>query len=244
MQGRWQLSNCAFRISSQASLQAPALPGTAKRHVRRDRSVARPCTNSPAEVDAPEIVREPLWTDQRGDHGPFDIVGDIYGCFCELTALLARLGYRFDPYQPGESLLSARHSQGRRVQFLCDITDRGPRNVDCPRLVRGICSEGTAQCVMGNHDFNLFKFLKRHQVKLTHRLGLTAGELAPYVNFYFCNGGVIGPLTGEAPDKDQEALTSFSRLFPDREVVGATLRAGPRQGVAIHYMTMQVPVRT
>ena len=35
---------------------------------------------SPAEVDALEIAREPLWTDCRADHGPFDIIGDIHGC--------------------------------------------------------------------------------------------------------------------------------------------------------------------
>jgi agmatine deiminase len=67
--------------------------------------------------------------------------------------------------------------------------------------------------------------------------------IAPYMNFYFCNGGVIVPVAGEEPDKDQAALGFLSRLFPDRQVVGATLRAGPRQGGAIHCMTCQVPVR-
>ena len=36
---------------------------------------------SPAEADAVEIAREPLWTDRRDDHGPFDIIGDLHGCF-------------------------------------------------------------------------------------------------------------------------------------------------------------------
>lgn len=67
--------------------------------------------------------------------------------------------------------------------------------------------------------------------------------IAPYMNFYFCNGGVIVPVAGEEPDKDQEALEFLSRLFADRQVVGVNLRAGPRQGGAIHCMTCQVPVR-
>lgn len=67
--------------------------------------------------------------------------------------------------------------------------------------------------------------------------------IAPYMNFYFCNGGVIVPVAGEEPDKDQEALAYLARLFPDRQVVSVNLRAGPRQGGAIHCMTMQVPVR-
>jgi protein phosphatase len=134
--------------------------------------------NSPAEVDALEIVREPLWTDQRHDSGPFDIIGDIHGCFDELTSLLARLGYAIDPVEPGETLIGARHPEGRRVLFLGDITDRGPRNVDCLRLVMGMCAEGTAHCVMGNHDFKLSRHLRGRDVKLTHGLDLTAAELA------------------------------------------------------------------
>lgn len=67
--------------------------------------------------------------------------------------------------------------------------------------------------------------------------------IAPYMNFYFCNGAVIVPVAGEEPDKDAEALAYLARLFPDREVVGVTLRAGPRQGGAVHCMTMQVPRR-
>lgn len=133
--------------------------------------------NSPDQVDAAEIMREPLWTDQRHDHGPFDIIGDIHGCFDELTALLAELGYDIDPFTPGEELLSARHPAGRRVVFVGDITDRGPRNMDCLRLVIGMCDEGTASAVVGNHDFKLQRWLNGRDVKLTHGLDLTAAEL-------------------------------------------------------------------
>lgn len=48
---------------------------------------------SPEEVDAAEIVREPLWNNLKHEHGPFDIIGDVHGCFDELLDLLARLGY-------------------------------------------------------------------------------------------------------------------------------------------------------
>jgi agmatine deiminase len=67
--------------------------------------------------------------------------------------------------------------------------------------------------------------------------------IAPYMNFYFCNGGVIVPVAGEEPDKDQEVLGFLARLLPNRQVVSVLLRAGPRQGGAIHCMTMQVPAR-
>ncbi len=132
---------------------------------------------TPEEVDALEIERQPLWTDLRGDHGPFDIIGDIHGCFDELTALLTSLGYETDPYSAGETPLSARHPEGRRVFFVGDIADRGPRNRDCLRLVMGMCAEGSARCVIGNHDFKLSKWLKGRKVQLTHGLDLTVGEL-------------------------------------------------------------------
>jgi agmatine deiminase len=67
--------------------------------------------------------------------------------------------------------------------------------------------------------------------------------IAPYMNFYFCNRAVIVPVAGEEPDKDAAALKFLGKLFSDREVVPVQLRAGPRQGGAVHCMTMQVPAR-
>jgi agmatine deiminase len=39
--------------------------------------------------------------------------------------------------------------------------------------------------------------------------------IVPYMNFYFCNGGVIVPLAGAEPDKDAEALGFLGRLLTD-----------------------------
>jgi protein phosphatase len=133
--------------------------------------------NSPDEVAALTIGRVPLWTDRRGDHGPFDIIGDVHGCFDELTELLGKLGYALDPYAPGEGPLSARHPQGRRAFFVGDITDRGPRNLDCLRLVMGMCADGTAECVMGNHDQKLARWLAGRNVTVNHGLEKTVAEM-------------------------------------------------------------------
>lgn len=132
---------------------------------------------SPEQVDALEIARAPLWTDRRQDQGPFDIIGDVHGCFDELTTLLDALGYEIDPFDTGETLMSARHPEGRIAFFVGDLTDRGPRNVDVLRLVMGMCAEGSARCVMGNHDFKLNKWLKGRNVQLNHGLDVTAAEL-------------------------------------------------------------------
>src|SRR4029079_13239200 len=45
------------------------------------------------EVEAATIERVPLWNDRTGEHGPFDIIGDVHGCAGELEELLAQLGY-------------------------------------------------------------------------------------------------------------------------------------------------------
>src|SRR5437016_5979103 len=45
------------------------------------------------EIDSAQIERTRLWTDRSDDHGPFDIIGDIHGCYDELVELLERLGY-------------------------------------------------------------------------------------------------------------------------------------------------------
>ncbi|WP_346909690.1 polynucleotide kinase-phosphatase [uncultured Roseibium sp.] len=133
---------------------------------------------SPEEVDRLEIRREPLWTDRRSEQGPFDIIGDIHGCFDELTELLTRLGYVIDPFEEGaEELIHVRPPEGRMAFFVGDITDRGPKNVNCLRLVMGMVEDGAAHCVVGNHDFKLNKWLKGRDVKLTHGLDLTVAEL-------------------------------------------------------------------
>lgn len=49
---------------------------------------------TPEEVEAAAVERVPVWTDRRGETGPFDVIGDVHGCCDELEALLDRLGYR------------------------------------------------------------------------------------------------------------------------------------------------------
>ncbi len=133
---------------------------------------------TPEQVDALEIVREPLWTDQRRLAGPFDIIGDVHGCFDELTELLTELGYDIDAHETGsEDLIGARHPDGRTAFFVGDICDRGPRNVDSLRLVMGMCAEGSAQCVVGNHDLKLNKWLNGRNVQIRHGLEQTVAEL-------------------------------------------------------------------
>ncbi len=126
-----------------------------------------------AEIDAVGVERQPLWTDRRGDHGPFDIIGDIHGCFDELAELLGRLGYELAP-----DGTAARHPDGRRVFFLGDLVDRGPATPAVLRLAMGMVGDGDALCVPGNHEVKLLRALQGRNVTTGHGLAESLAQLA------------------------------------------------------------------
>jgi len=124
--------------------------------------------HTPEEGAAATVIRQPLWTDRRREHGPFDIIGDVHGCFAELAVLLDRLGYEITPEtgDDGEAGYAVIPPDGRRAIFLGDLGDRGPDTPGVYRLVMGMVAAGTALCVPGNHD-----------VKLLRKLGETLAQL-------------------------------------------------------------------
>ena len=76
-----------------------------------------------------------------------DFIGDIHGHVDALEALLARLGYD----KVGDSW---RHPAGRKVVFLGDYIDRGPRIRDSLHIVKGMVDGGQALAILGNHEYN------------------------------------------------------------------------------------------
>ena len=93
------------------------------------------------EIEAVTIERQPLWNNRKSEHGPFDIIGDVHGCFDELVELLSKLGYT---EQPG---CAWKHPEGRKLVFVGDLVDRGPKIPDVVRLVLESVNAGTALCV-------------------------------------------------------------------------------------------------
>lgn len=129
---------------------------------------------SEEEANAAVVARQPLWTDRRGDVGPFDIIGDLHGCFDELVGLLGELGYLVRENGEGYDIS---HPDGRRVVFLGDLVDRGPRIVDCLRLAMDAVDQGAALCVLGNHEANLLRKLRGRNVRVTHGLDATVAQM-------------------------------------------------------------------
>ena len=126
------------------------------------------------EVDAATLVREPLWNNRKAESGPFDIVGDVHGCYDELCELLLALGYQIEN-DGGSSRLS--HPLGRKAVFVGDLVDRGPKTPEVLKLVMASVNRGTAYCVAGNHDVKLVKKLNGRDVKLTHGLAESIAQL-------------------------------------------------------------------
>ena len=123
-------------------------------------------------VAAATIERRPLWTDRRADTGPFDIVGDIHGCYDELASLLGELGYQVD-----EAGTGARHPAGRRVVFVGDLVDRGPATPAVLRLAMGMVAAGDALCIAGNHEAKLLRALRGANVTTSHGLAESLAQL-------------------------------------------------------------------
>jgi polynucleotide kinase-phosphatase len=138
---------------------------------------------SEEDVDSATVGRSPLWNNKKDEHGPFDIIGDVHGCFDELIELLQELGYavaRDDSAEPGDWAVEPPLTEGgrtRKALFLGDLVDRGPRSPAVLRLVMRMVSEGTALCVPGNHDIKLLRKLGGKNVQITHGLAETLEQL-------------------------------------------------------------------
>lgn len=129
---------------------------------------------SPDEVEGVVVRRVPLWTDLRSERGPFDIIGDVHGCFDELAELLECLGYAVGIT---DDSISVEPPEGRKAVFLGDLVDRGPRSPDVLKLVMGMCEAGSALCIQGNHEAKLVRKLRGGNVRVAHGLAETLAQL-------------------------------------------------------------------
>lgn len=134
---------------------------------------------SPEEIAAAEIRRYRLPVNYRHWRGPFDIIGDVHGCFDELLKILTRLGYRirFLGTENEHPRFSVSHPENRRLLFVGDLIDRGPLNADVLRLVMDIFESGMGLSVLGNHDDKLRRKLEGHDVYVNHGLAQTLEQI-------------------------------------------------------------------
>jgi len=82
----------------------------------------------------------------------YDIIGDVHGCADKLEELLTDLGYSI------VSLSGAYEHPERTAIFVGDLIDRGPTQLRVLKVVKAMVDAGSAQIVMGNHEFNAIAY--------------------------------------------------------------------------------------
>lgn len=92
----------------------------------------------------------------------FDVIGDIHGEADKLLALLSKLGYS----QAGGAWT---HPE-RCAIFVGDLIDRGPKQLETVDTVRAMVESGTAQCLLGNHEFNAVAWVTEDPERPGHYL--------------------------------------------------------------------------
>ena len=80
----------------------------------------------------------------------YDLIGDIHGHAVELVQLLETLGYN-------DTQGAYMHPE-RKVIFLGDFIDRGPKIRQVLETVRPMVEKGSALAVMGNHELNALAY--------------------------------------------------------------------------------------
>jgi len=112
----------------------------------------------------------------------YDLIGDIHGQHDKLIAILLGLGYLPRGESPRGEFSGWIHPEGRKVIFLGDYIDRGPKVREVLHEVRAMVDAGDALAIMGNHEYNaiLFHipdgaggFLRPHDAKNLHQHGKT-----------------------------------------------------------------------
>lgn len=131
----------------------------------------------------------------------FDIIGDIHGCYEELTELLSALGYSLESGIPV-------HPEGRSPVFVGDGMDRGPHSLAVMRLLFNMQDRGMLYYSPGNHCNKLYRFAKGNKVQQTHGLETTVAEL------------------NELPQGERQAVLSRYRRFYEDLPLYLSLDAG------------------
>ncbi|HEY8364863.1 MAG TPA: metallophosphoesterase [Haloplasmataceae bacterium] len=109
--------------------------------------------------------------------GPFDIIGDVHGCYDELIMLLKKLNYEIDNNK-------VKHKEMRKVIFVGDLVDRGPKIVEVLKLVMSMVYDQVAYCVQGNHDNKLYRKLEGRNVQVKNGLEESLSQLTNESDFF------------------------------------------------------------
>jgi hypothetical protein len=80
----------------------------------------------------------------------FDFIGDVHGSGEKLEGLLNALGYANED--------GVYRHRDRQAIFVGDVIDRGPDQLRVLQIVKAMVDVGSAQMVLGNHEFNALAY--------------------------------------------------------------------------------------
>ena len=100
----------------------------------------------------------------------YDIIGDIHGCFDELSQLIGKLGYSIKDDIPT-------HPDGRQLAFVGDAMDRGPDSLKTLNFMFRLQDARKLIYSPGNHCDKFYRYAKGNPIKLQHGIETTVAEL-------------------------------------------------------------------
>jgi hypothetical protein len=100
----------------------------------------------------------------------YDIIGDVHGHADKLEGLLRKMDY--------ELIDGTWQHPERKVIFVGDLIDRGPRQIDSVMIAKRMVEGGHAHIVMGNHEFNAIAYATPNPNKPGDFLRTHEGEWA------------------------------------------------------------------
>ncbi|MFV1871882.1 MAG: metallophosphoesterase [Oleiphilus sp.] len=173
----------------------------------------------------------------------YDLIGDIHGCGRSLEKLLRKMDYQ---HVHG----CFRHAT-RKVIFVGDIVDRGPRIREALHIVKDMVDQGQAEIVLGNHEYNAMcyctegregsgkPFLREHTARNHRLIRDTLEQFSSYRTEWhaFLNWFHSIPLFLEKPGFrvvhacwDDHAIARFKEISPDHCINMDFLHASCEEG--------------
>jgi protein phosphatase len=188
------------------------------------------------DIDSLVIERLKPSNDLKDISGPFDVIGDVHGCFTELTELLGSLGYVVD-----REKCEAFHPDGRKIVFLGNLANLGPQVTKTLKLSINMVKNKNAFFVPGDHEEELRKYLSGEGEKtesLTETLNSLKTEppefgaelsdfLANLISHYVFDGGKLVVAHCGIPQRYQGRTSERVRSFCVRGPNGQDLSEGP-----------------
>jgi hypothetical protein len=176
----------------------------------------------------------------------YDIIGDIHGHAERLTSLLLKLGY--------ESTHGLYTHPDRKVLYVGDYIDRGPKIKETLQIVKTMVDHGHAIALMGNHEYNAIcyntvgtdgQYLRSHTVKNMHQHQATLDQFNGYEEEYamYIDWFKTLPLWMETNDLraihatwDQPVIDRLSELLPDALLTDQAIQESSVEGTELYNL--------